>query len=106
MNVAGTVNILESRNNQTEVLHREHNGNYGFWLGLNPKQRFGLEFAYNYNDVFSTTNICYVATPTPPGALTCGVPYISANSIYDSKVHFGYTNLMFKPVKRVTANLR
>ena len=105
MNLAGTVNILESRNNQTEVLHREHNRNYGFSLMLNPKQRFGLEFGYNYNDVFSTTNICYVATPAPPGALTCGVPYISANSIYDSKVHFGYTNLTFKPVKRVTANL-
>src|SRR6266705_4335359 len=27
------------------------------------------------------------------------------SSVYDNKINFGYFNIMFKPVKRVTANL-
>ncbi len=104
-NVSGTVNILESRNNETTVFHKEHNRNYGFALMLNPKPRLGVEFGYNYDDIFSTTNICFVANPPPPGTTSCGAPFLQAPSIYDNKIHFGYTNIMFKPIKRVTANL-
>lgn len=103
--VSGTVNILESRDNVTSVLHREHNRNYGFTLMLNPQPRWGLEFGYNYDDVFSTTNICYVATPAPLGTTSCGTPFLQSPSIYQNTVNFGYTNVTFKPVKRVTANL-
>ena len=108
VNLAGTVNVLESRNNVPDILHREHNRNYGFTVALNPKPRFGVEFGYNYDDVFSTTNICYVTTSTPPvNSTICssGSPYFNAISLYKNKVHFGYTNFMFKPVKRVTANV-
>jgi hypothetical protein len=108
MNVSGSVNVLESRNNIPDVLHRQHNRNYGFTLAMNPRPRFGLEFGYNYDDIFSTTNICYVITSTPPADSTLcsvGTPFLSAASVYDNKVHFGYMNFMFKPVKRVTANV-
>ena len=91
-----------------EILHREHNRNYGFTLALNPRPKFGWEIGYNYEDVFSTTNICYVTTSTPPASSTlcsAGAPYFSAVSLYKNKVNFGYTNFMFKPVPRVTANL-
>jgi hypothetical protein len=108
MSFSGTVNILESRNNVTEVMHREHNRNYGFTADLNPKPRFGFEFGYNYDDIYSTTNICYVLTSTPPANSTLcteGTPFISADSLYINKVNFGYGNIMFKPVPRVTWNL-
>src|SRR5207253_2923671 len=36
MNVSGTTNILESRDNVTDILHREHNRNYGFTMMLHP----------------------------------------------------------------------
>jgi len=57
LDFSGTVNVLESRDNVPEVLHREHNRNYGFTTTLNPRPRFGFEFGYNYEDVYSTTNI-------------------------------------------------
>ena len=104
-NLAGTLNILESRNNETTIAHKEHNRNFGFTLMLDPKPWFGLEFGYNYDDVFSTTNICYVATPPPPGTTSCGAPFLQSPSVYNNTVNFGYANLMFKPIKRVTANL-
>jgi hypothetical protein len=107
LDIAGTVNVLESRDNVPEILHREHNRNYGFTTIMNPKPRFGFEFGYNYDDVFSTTNICYVSTPVPVNSTVCGsgAPYFSALSLYTNKVQFGYTNIMFKPAPRVTANL-
>ena len=105
--LAGTVNLLESRNNVADVFHREHNRNYGFNLILTPRDRLSWEFGYNYNDVFSTTNICYVFGSTPPaGSTLCGAaPFIAGVSTYDNRVHFGSTSIMFKPVKRVTTNL-
>lgn len=109
-NVSGTVNILEGRNNVSNALHREHDRNYGFTLALDPNPRFSFEFGYNYDDIFSTTNICYVFGSTPPpDAPSCsasgGAPFISGVSLYDNKINFGYVNFMFKPVKRVTASL-
>jgi hypothetical protein len=89
------------------VLHREHNRNYGFTVMANPRPRVGLELGYNYDDVYSTTNICYVlASGATTGSTVCGgAPFISAPSVYINKIHFGYTNIMFKPIQRVTANL-
>lgn len=109
VNVSGTVNVLESRNNVSDIFHREHNRNYGFSLMLNPKPRFGMELDYNYQDVFSTTNICFVITSTPTSNTVCnavpGQNYISAISLYDNKVHYGYASFMVMPVNRVTLNL-
>jgi hypothetical protein len=108
MNVAGTVNVLESRNNVTDILHREHNRNYGFTVMLNPRPRFGLELGYNYEDVFSTTNICFVTVSAPPPNSTfcgSGAPYQSTSSLYTNKINFGYASFMLVPVRRLTLNL-
>lgn len=108
VDLSGTVNVLESRDNVTDVLHREHNRNYGFTAAINPKPRFGVDFGYNYDDVFSTTNICYILTSTPPANSTVcgsGSPYFSAISLYKNKVNFAYANFLFKPIPRVTAGV-
>ena len=109
-NVSGTVNILESHNNVIDIFHREHDRNFGFALSMDPRPRFGFEFGYNYDDIYSTTNICYVFAFVPPtGSTLCtgsgGAPFISGTSLYNNKINFGYTNFRFKPVKRVAMNL-
>ena len=108
MTASGTVNILESRNNISDILHREHDRNYGFAIGLNPNQRFGVDFGYNYDDIFSTTNICYVIGGTvPAGSNLCsaGTTFLSGISLYVNKINFAYANFTFRPVKRVTTSL-
>ncbi|HUK26032.1 MAG TPA: hypothetical protein VLV49_15725 [Terriglobales bacterium] len=108
MNVSGTVNVLESRDNVPDTLHREHDRNYGFALLMTPRPRFGVDLGYNYDDIFSTTNICYVITSSPPANsafCSSGTPYLSAVSLYTNKINFGYANFMIKPVKRTTLNL-
>jgi hypothetical protein len=106
--VSGTVNILDSRNDVPEIWHREHNRNYGFATTVTPKPRLGFELGYNYDDIFSTTNICYVSTAVAPENTTScgdGAPYFSGVSLYTNKVHFGYANVMFKPQPRVRLNV-
>jgi hypothetical protein len=108
IDVSGTVDILESRNNVPNILHREHDRNYGFTAVLNPQPHFGMELGYNYNDIFSTTNICYVLTSTPPADSTVcgsGSPYFSAVSLYTNKINFGFANFMVKPAPHVTAHI-
>jgi len=107
MDLSGTVNVLESRDNVTDVLHREHDRNYGFAAVMSPKSDFGLDLGYNYDDIFSTTNICYILTATPPANSTLcsgGAPYFSAISLYTNKIHFGYLNARFKVAPRVLAH--
>lgn len=107
--VSGSVNVLESRNNVTDVLHREHDRNYGFALTLNPMPRFGFDFGYDYDDIFSTTNICYVFASTPPaGNPPCpasGGQFVGGLSLYENKINFGYANFTFQPIKRVTTRM-
>jgi hypothetical protein len=108
MNFSATGNIRESRNNVVDILHREHNRNFGFSMMVNPKPVFGLELGYNYQDIFSTTNICYVITAVPPknsAVCSSGAPYLSAVSLYDNKIHFAYGSVMVMPVRRLTLNL-
>lgn len=108
INASGSVNVLESRNNVLDIGHREHDRNFGFSLMMMPNAKFSWEFGYNYDDIFSTTNICYVVGGTvPPGSTLCdaGTPFLSGISTYKNRINFGYTNFMFRPIKRVTANI-
>ena len=107
INLSATINILESRNNVPTVLHREHDRNYGYTVALNPNPRFGVDFGYNYDDIFSTTNICYVlASSAKTGSTDCGgAPFQEEPSLYDNKINFGYINIILKPIKRITANV-
>ncbi len=102
--LAGTLNIRELRNNVPGVDYLGHNRNYSVSAVLNPRDWIGFDLSYNYNDVKSDINICFVATPNlvPPGPLSCGAPFLSAISFYDSVQNFGTVNVMVKPMKRVT----
>src|SRR5262249_12130826 len=46
-------------------------------------------------------NICFVATPTPPGALTCGAPFLSGISAYSETAHIAGGSVYLSPISRV-----
>jgi len=100
--LSGTLNIREFRNNVPGTNYLGHNRNYSVSATLNPRDWLGFDLSYNYDDVKSDITICFVATPVPPGSLSCGTPFLSGTSFYDSTQHFGTVNVMVKPVKRVT----
>lgn len=97
--------IHEGRNNVSDVGHLDHNRSYGFTGTATPNDKWSLDLHYDYNDVFSRTNICYVSTPSPPLAISCGGSFISGLSFYTENAHSGGGGLLFHPVPRVSAGI-
>jgi hypothetical protein len=103
-NLGTAINILENRNNASDIGNLQHNRSYAFNTVLAlPDASWGFDLAYNYNDIFSQTNICFVSTPVPVGSLSCGTPFLSGLSVYNETSHVGAASVYFKPAKRVTA---
>jgi hypothetical protein len=114
--LGGSINILQDANDASLTNYVGHNRNYGFTASLAPSERFGVDLAYNYNNVIQNALICF--NDTPPvgvnlpfvtGAASCAVndpanPLL-ANSFYTNQTNFGMSTVRFKPIKRVTANL-
>jgi hypothetical protein len=120
--LGGSINILEDANNYSLTNYEGHNRNYGVTASLSPRARFGLDLAYNYNDVIQNALICFADTPpagvTLPfvtGAGLCSGPIVApatvpvnpllADSFYTNHTQFGMITVRFKPEKRVSANL-
>ena len=106
--LGSVVRILESSNNSLDIGNLQHNRSYGFSSSFAPPEAiWSFDLSYDYNDVFSQTNICFVATPNlnPPGSINCGTPFLSGVSLYTNTSNFGSATVVLKPWKRVTAGL-
>ena len=126
----GSVNINDNRDNVYTVNDVEHDDQYSFTAMLAPKPTVAFDFGYNYWDVFMRANICFnysvtYNNPTPPpttlpvsttppgvGTSACNIPNASVGaagletwSNYASTDYFPHADVMWKPVKRVTATL-
>jgi len=112
--VIGTsINLWNGSNDDVLIAYRGHNRNYGFTTSLNPRERFGVDLAYNYNDYQQNTFICFNDSDTTlsvvASAGSCiangynddGNPLLT-NGIYTSKTHYGMASVIFKPVSRVS----
>ncbi len=116
--LGGSINILQRSNADAETKYVGHNRNYGLTASLAPRERFGVDLAYNYNDVIQNALICFNDTP-PTGVI---LPFVAnadtkivqgtilsnpllANSFYTNHTNFGMATVRFKPAKRVMANV-
>ncbi len=119
--IGGSINLLQDANADALTNYKGHNQNYGLTASLAPRERFGLDLAYNFNSVIQNALICFADTPptgvslpvvtnatTGPGTFCTtneSANPLLANSYYTNHTHFGMTTIRFKPEKRVTANL-
>jgi hypothetical protein len=118
--LGGSVNILQQSNADAQTQYVGHNQNYGLTASLAPRERFGLDLAYNFNNVIQNALICFNDTP-PAGVI---LPFVAnangttsfcalndsgnpllANSFYTNHTNFGMATVRFKPAKRVLANV-
>jgi hypothetical protein len=104
MNLTGSVDVLESRNNVVQIDNLQHNRAYGFSAMLEPNDRIALELGYDFNGVFSQILICYTSSTAPAGLAKCpgSTVLVEQLSIYTDRSHFGYFDLMFRPLRRLT----
>ena len=106
VNLSGSINVLEKRNNVSEVDNLQHNRLYGWGAIFEPNDRISLELGYDYSDDFSQILVCFVTTPTPAGIAKCPGSTLSQElSTYTNKSHYGYFDVMWKPVRRLTTHL-
>lgn len=106
INFGTAIYIRENRNNTSDVGNLQHNRSYSFTTSLAPQGKWGLDLSYDYNDIFSQTNICFVSTPSPPVAITCGAaPFLQGVSFYTEKSHYGSGAVQFRPIPRVSAGV-
>ena len=116
--LGGSINILQQSNADIQTQYVGHNQNYGLTASLAPRERIGVDLAYNFNSVIQNAVICF--NDTPPVGVT--VPFVSnannnncggndtannlmANSYYTNHTNFGMAAIRFKPEKRFTVNL-
>jgi hypothetical protein len=116
--LGGSVNILQQSNADIQTQYVGHNQNYGLNASLAPRERFGLDLAYNFNSVIQNALICFNDT-IPAGV---SLPFVAnannnncagndtannlmANSYYTNHTNFGMAAVRFKPEKRFTVNL-
>ena len=99
------INLVEQRNLDLSVGHLQHDRNYNLSAVFVPGEKFNLDLNYGYFDTFSQTNICFVATPTTPGTISCGAPFLQGISLYSNTGQFGSFNLLYKPLRRITTTL-
>lgn len=107
ISLGAAARILETRNTSFDIGGLGHNRSFGFNAAMSPDSWWSLDFSYDYNDIFSQSNICFTASTNlaPPGTITCGSPFLSGLSLYNNLSHFGSGSLLLKPWKRVTAGV-
>jgi hypothetical protein len=116
--LGGSINILNLSNADAQTQYLGHNQNYGLTASLTPRERFGVDLAYNFNSVIQNALICFNDTP-PTGVI---LPFVAnainnncagndtsnnsmANSYYTNHTNFGMATVRFRPAKRVLANV-
>ena len=70
-NLSGSINVLEKRNNVSEVNNLQHNRLYGWSATFEPSERIYLELGYDYSDDYSEILVCFVSSTAPAVIANC-----------------------------------
>ena len=114
--LGGSINLLEDSNGNSFTNYAGHNRNYGVTASLAPREQFGVDLAFNYNDVIQNALICFADTPptgvTLPfvtGAASCAANEptnpLLAKSFYTNHTSFGMATARLRFDRITTVNV-
>jgi len=105
--VSGSLNWQENRNYGPDIDgsimadNLGHNRYFGFDVSLTPKGMLTFDVGYNYNNVFSATNVCLnlgtKSTAADPCFADSGGSNTFGNWRYQNTVNTTYFNLILRP---------
>ena len=105
--IDASVDIHENRDNVYTVDNTEHGRTYSFSTTLSPYSYLWIDFGYNYVDIYTQTEICFADTGSTAFTQACPVATspvpLGTLGMYESRDHYLYADVMWKPYKRVTA---
>jgi hypothetical protein len=108
-NISGSIRIWEARDNVFQVNNLQHDRAYGVSAMFQPNEKFAVDVSYDYNNVFSQILICYPGAPPPPGSGINVCPnlpgLVEQLSVYHNDSHYGGIDVMWKPIRHLTAHL-
>jgi hypothetical protein len=112
INLDGTADVHENRDNVATVNDLEHDRSYGFSATLMPKSKVYYDLGYTYTDISTRAQICYYLNafgPPPttecPGSLGYSPPAMSGLGSYSSQQHFAYADVTWKPSPRIATSV-
>lgn len=112
INFDGAFDIHENRDNVATVNDLEHGRTYSFVANLIPNSKWFFDLGYTYTNIYTQAQICYYQNafgPPPvtqcPASLGYTPPAVPGLGSYSSKQHFVYSDVMWKPAKRVTTGV-
>ncbi len=125
--IDGAVDIHQNNDNIILVNDIEHGRTYSISMVLaKPDSKFTFTLGYNYTDLYLQNYVCFndgfgsmvnlntgIGLPMFPsaGAGSCALANTTPDNLqggtelYSDKQHYAYSDVMFKPVKRVTMSL-
>lgn len=115
INFAVTANDFSGKNDDPFVNHLEHIHDFSLATQITPNEKISFDINYSHDDVFSTTDLCYVFTANsnygvPAGAVdragTCqyttlaaATPVYQGSGYYDAPASFFSGGLTWAPSK-------
>jgi hypothetical protein len=114
--IGGSINLWKSSNGDVLTDFRGHSYNYGVTASLSPRERFGFDFSYNYNDYQQSALVCFndsdVTLPVVINAGSCTANGFNdsknnllTNGFYTNSTQYGLAAVRFKPISRLTVQL-
>lgn len=111
--LGATINLLQSSNGYALTDYHWHNRNYGVTAALAPRDRFGIDFAFNYSDYAQNAFICFndadTSLPVVANAGSCVANGYndSRNPLltygyFTSQTYYGLGSMVFRPMRHVT----
>jgi hypothetical protein len=114
--LGASMNLWQSSNGFALTDYHGHNRNYGATASLAPKEHFGVDFAFNYNDYRQDAFVCFTDSDTSlPVVATAGSCLTNGYNdsrnplltygFYRNQTYYGMGAVMFRPIPRVTAQV-
>ena len=114
--LGASINLWGASNGDMLIDFKGYNRNYGLTANLTPRERFGFDFAYNFNQYQQNAFVCFNNSDTllpvvaNAGSCTTNGYDDPANPLltygyYMSSTNYGMGLLMLKPVRWITTEV-
>lgn len=95
LDLAAAVSDYKARNDDPMVNHAEHNDDLSFAASFHLSEQFSVDFNYAYDNVYSSTNLCYIFTANANAPLPANAYNMGSCTTANSPAGFGGSSSLY-----------